>query len=347
MRGRETVVLGLALPLLSGAGACVSKPRIALDLAQTCRARVDDARVRWEFTESENERRESDRWCAAVGSPVIAPGAPTAEVADTSLLVATWNTHVGAGDLTNFVSDVRSGRFTDGRAVSDFVLLLQEVHRRGGNIPRRLPEGARAAGAVRHGSPAHPDADIGTAARELGLALFYIPSMRNGADTFEDRGNAILSTRPLHDYEGIELPLERQRRVALAATVHPQGDESPLRLRVVSAHLSNVVGHHLWIFSGFGRARQARALAKVLTERPIVVGGDFNTWFGSWDRAYRELARALDTPPGDHRSTFWLLRLDQFFVCLPHGWQATVRRADRRYGSDHYPLIARIAVPGI
>ena len=143
------------------------------------------------------------------------------------------------------------------------------------------------------------------------------------------------------------MPLERQRRVALAATVNAQVDEIPVRLRVVSAHLSNFVGHHLWIFSGLGRARQARALAKVLTERPIVVGGDFNTWFGSWDQAYRELSRALKTPPGDHRPTFWLLRLDQFFVCLPHGWQVTVRRADRRYGSDHYPLIARIAVPGV
>ena len=347
MRSRETVVLGLALPLLSGTGACVSKPRIALDLAQTCRARVDDPRVRWEFTESQNERQESDRWCAGVGSPLIAPGAATAEVADTSLLVATWNTHVGAGDLTNFVSDVRSGRFTEGRAVSDFVLLLQEVHRRGGNVPLRLPEGAKAAHAVRHGSPDHPDADIGTAAGDLGLSLFYIPSMRNGADTSEDRGNAIVSTLPLDDYEGIELPLERQRRVALAATVHAQVNQSSLRLRVVSAHLSNAVGHHLWIFSGFGRARQARALAKVLTERPIVVGGDFNTWFGSWDRAYRELARALNTPPGDHHPTFWLLRLDQFFVCLPHGWQVTVRRADHRYGSDHYPLIARIVVPSV
>ena len=168
------------------------------------------------------ERRgESDRWCAGVGSPVIAPGAATAEVASTSLLVVTWNTHVGAGDLTNFVSDLRSGRFTEGRAVSDFVLAVAGGPSTWRQCPLRLPEGAKAAHAVRHGSPDHPETDItGTAARELGLALFYLPSMRNGADTLEDRGNAILSTLPLDDYEGIELPLERQRRVALAATVH-------------------------------------------------------------------------------------------------------------------------------
>jgi endonuclease/exonuclease/phosphatase family metal-dependent hydrolase len=347
MSRREALVLGVALPLLSGASACVSNHRVAIDLPQTCRARFDDASVRWEFAGNPNERRDSDRWCAGVGVPTISAGASIDEVAEPALIVVTWNTHVGAGNLTQFIGDLQSGRFTDGRRVDDFVLLLQEVYRRGDKIPVPLPEGAKAARAAHHGSPDRPAGEIGAAAAALGLALFYAPSMRNGANIPEDRGNAILSTLPLDDYAGIELPLERQRRVAVAATVNAKVDETPVRLRVVSAHLSNFVGHHLWIFSGWGRARQARALAAVLTERPIVMGGDFNTWFGSWDAAYRELARVLESPPGDHRSTFWLLRLDHFFVCLPHGWQVTVRRADNRYGSDHYPVIARIVVPRV
>ena len=36
--------------------------------------------------------------------------------------------------------------------------------------------------------------------------------MRNGAATDEDRGNAILFTRPLSRLTAVELPMERQRR---------------------------------------------------------------------------------------------------------------------------------------
>jgi endonuclease/exonuclease/phosphatase family metal-dependent hydrolase len=149
---------------------------------------------------------------------------------------------------------------------------------------------------------------------------------------------------PLEDLTGIELPHERQRRVAVAATIRGGPVDEPLDLRVVSAHLSNAVAHHLWIFSSFGRARQARALVRTLTDRPLVIGGDFNTWFGSWDRAYRELAHAFDAPRGDDRPTFWILRLDHFFLCLPPEWHVTIHRAESRYGSDHYPLIARIGM---
>ncbi len=57
-------------------------------------------------------------------------------------------------------------------------------------------------------------------ATALGLSLFYVPSMRNGgANSREDRGNAILSNLPLTDLAAYELPFERQRRVALAATI--------------------------------------------------------------------------------------------------------------------------------
>jgi hypothetical protein len=41
--------------------------------------------------------------------------------------------------------------------------------------------------------------------------------MRNGG-VDEDRGNAILATLPLRDVAAIELPLVRERRVAVAAS---------------------------------------------------------------------------------------------------------------------------------
>ena len=77
-----------------------------------------------------------------------------------------------------------------------------------------MPEfanGDRSAFAIR---PRDPDvADINGHAAGLGLSIFYAPSMRNGPELREDRGNAIISTEPLLDPIALELPLARQRRV--------------------------------------------------------------------------------------------------------------------------------------
>ena len=94
--------------------------------------------------------------------------------------------------------------------------------------------------------------------------------MRNGEPgvTSEDRGNAILSTLPLSDLTAIELPLERQRRVALARDGDrdaPGGAATPLRL--ICTHFTNMVMHHFWVLSESGRLRQARALAQAPAAR--------------------------------------------------------------------------------
>jgi endonuclease/exonuclease/phosphatase family metal-dependent hydrolase len=342
MSHRCALALGLALPLLSASTACVSSHGLAPNLPQNCREPADERRVTWQFPISEHDRRETERWCAAVGPPVIAADAPMVEIRDSTLTVVSWNTHVGGGDVSELVADLRAGRLTGGARVDAFVLLLQEVYREGSAVPLPMPDGAKSADRAQHEPGSARNEEIPATARALDLALFYAPSMRNGARTPEDRGNAILATLPLEDFTGIELPHERQRRVALAATIRGALGGEPIDLRVVSAHLSNAVAHHLWLFSSFGRARQARALVRTLTDRPIIIGGDFNTWFGSWDRAYRELARAFDTPREDGRPTFWILRLDHFFFCLPPEWHVTIHRAESRYGSDHYPLVARI-----
>jgi endonuclease/exonuclease/phosphatase (EEP) superfamily protein YafD len=36
------------------------------------------------------------------------------------------------------------------------------------------------------------------------------------------------------------------------------------------------------------------------------------------------------------------MRLDHLLFRLPEGWRASLRRAERRYGSDHYPLVALV-----
>src|SRR6185436_12044026 len=100
-----------------------------------------------------------------------------------------------------------------------FVLLLQEVLRRDDAVPadidRRLPAPRRIAHRVRPGED-----DVRAIARRHGLALLYVPAMRNGARADrEDRGNAIASTLPLDDVRVLELPFEHQRRVVPMATV--------------------------------------------------------------------------------------------------------------------------------
>ena len=76
----------------------------------------------------------------------------------------------------------------------------------------------------------------------------------------------------------------------------------------------------------------------------MLVGGDFNTWFGYADRTYKAMAAAVpDIGAADRRPTFaGLLRLDHVFSRPPEGWTATATRLAERFGSDHHPILARV-----
>ena len=285
-------------------------------------------------------------WRKSVGPPVtIAQTLAAAHPAD-RLIVVNWNMHVGGGDIERLFADVRSEA---GPAVP-VVFLIQEAYREGPEVPAELEAGASFASLIRSLRPDGSRDEIEAAARRLHLHGYYVPSMRNGgpAISAEDRGNAILSTLPLDDLGAIELPFERQRRVAVAATVAGRTRSGlPWRLRVVSAHLDNMVGaRRLWVAGGeFGRTRQARGLVSALDdEKTLVLGGDLNTWFGFQDAAYRAAAQAFpQTRVSDRRATFHgMLRLDHLFFRLEPGWTAGFRRAEHSYGSDHYPLIGEI-----
>jgi endonuclease/exonuclease/phosphatase family metal-dependent hydrolase len=264
---------------------------------------------------------------------------PPPSTAD-ALIVANWNIALGSGDVPRLVRELRA----DCPGVP-IVLLLQEAYRSLDDIPEtpRRPAFAAFLGT------SEPQREIDEISRSLGLALYYVPSMRNGTPGRyrEDRGNAILSSLPLEDLVAIELPFEHQRRVALAA--HVSGTTSrgkPWRLQLATVHLDNLVGaRHGWIGGEYGRTRQARGLRQALIGKaPLLLAGDFNTWFGFLDMAYRETARAFpQTRMKDRRRTFrGLLRLDHVFYRLADGWKADVRRAESNYGSDHHPLITRI-----
>jgi len=269
-----------------------------------------------------------------------------------SLAVVSWNTHVGGGDVEGLVADLRAGELSGGAQVRHFVLALQEVARAGASVPTEVPEGV-SPDRIEVSPPGRPRADIVEVARRLRLWLFYAPSMRNGppgsGTTEEDRGNAILATRPLDHLVAMELPLEAMRRVPLGATFtarNRDGDE--WAVDVWSVHLDNKASFGRNLGSGgiVGRMQQARALADSVTGASVVLAGDFNTWaVGPIERAVEIVEeRFSDAVCSDDGPTmiFTALpdrRVDYMFARLAPGERLRYGRLLDARGSDHRPLL--------
>ncbi len=301
--------------------------------AGSCRS----AGLEWHSPEDPRERARLDAWCAGVGEAAI-HGAPTANgpgaIGIEEITFVSWNVHVGSGDIRAFVRDLTSGVHTGGRAVSHYVLMLQEAVRTDG-VPPLTPDASGAARIAPH-APSHP-VDIVEISRELGLSLIYVPSMRNGAspnDPAEDRGNAILSTLPLSEPVAVELPGERQRRVVIIAKA------ASISLAVV--HLDALGGaRRLRLFwTPWMRDSQVRSAAAMLPDGPLVVGGDLNTWHGRDEFAARFLDRQVGvTPLTVDRVGLGLRVLDYMFFRAGPDKRARYRQVERLYGSDHRPLV--------
>lgn len=315
-------------------------------------AQVDGQAVTW-HQGSPDDAFQLDRWCRAVGPPILV-AQPASMLAGTppaldDLVVVTWNAHMSEGRLAELVSKLRSGALTEGKPVSHFVLLIQEAYRRGPGVPP-FPDDARTAFGIVPGDTTQPDAVA--QAVGMGLSAWYVPSMRNGRDMREDRGSAIVSTEPLRDPRAMELPLARQRRVVAGVTVTVRTERGPAQLHVWSAHLEPVSSPQtLWLFHN-PRQGQVRAILSVLgmpavagsaPSAGIVLGGDFNTIKNGDDESAYTLARQWSTSLAgeDRRRTHMMGRLDYLFFRLAEGWQAQVRRADDKFGSDHYPVAGR------
>ena len=221
--------------------------------------------------------------------------------------------HAGRGDLPRLLDDLRSGRAAE-ISLRDYVLLLQE--------------------AVENG-----EHDVVAIGKARSLATFFSEVRRTSRGV---SGNAIVSTRPLLMPSVIDLPRQRQRRGAVAATIELAGT----RVLVVDAHFENRASLLRTLFSDTARGRQADALLGALPAAgTIVLGGDFNTWLGPTEPAWKKLAaRFPDTPGGPFAPTFrHRLILDHLFFDLPDGWQVMRRVANETYGSDHAPVIGIIS----
>ena len=241
--------------------------------------------------------------------------------------------HVGRGDIRAFLRDLASGTHTEGRAVGDYILMLQEAVRTEA-VPTLTPA-ASGAGRIPAQRPAH-EIDIVAISRELGLSLIYVPSMRNGAapdDPAEDRGNAILSTIPLTDPIAIELPGERQRRVVIVAKA--------ATVSVAVVHLDAFGGGQrlMAFWTPWMRDAQVRSTAAALPDGALVVGGDLNTWHGRDELAARFLRQQFATPLTIDRAGLGLRVLDYMFFRAGPSRRARYHQVENLYGSDHRPLV--------
>ncbi len=327
-----------------------------------CEARYagDGGAVRWFGPEREADRRTLADWCSAVGPvelrPKPAPGLiPPA--ADSALTVVTWNVHVGGGDLIGFLR-TELGYVCSGQGTRElpehFVLLVQEAYRSSDAVPVP-PEDAIVPGRIAERPPSGPRRDIVEVAESCGLALFYVPSMRNGLEAGEqdreDRGSAILSTLRLADPVAIELPLEAQRRVTVAATVSGP-DRS--RLRVASLHF-DVAANILRVLGTGGSMRvrqndgQVEALDSLDPEGaiPIVVAGDLNTWSARETVIQRMLKTYPESPGPGREKTRGDWPPDHLFFRAGSGpfelVAGSYRVVEDDHGSDHKARLAEFA----
>jgi endonuclease/exonuclease/phosphatase family metal-dependent hydrolase len=355
--GRLAMVAAVAV-----ATGCAHRPSMAVRMlpATSCGQVVSNRarQVTWVAPADSRDEENLGNWCRTVGPVVVESppeaGADAPAIVDRLALVS-WNVHVGGGDIEGFAESLRQGAFTAGVAMPHFVLLLQEAYRGGSDVPDAIPEGSPVPRSIIRSPPSGIRRDIRSVASRLGLHVVYAPAMRNNTGASrEDRGTAILSTIQLADLQVIELPFERQRRVAVAATLAgATSSELPWRLRVAAVHMDTSLA-----FTRGGpfaaRKRQAEALVEALAagaataDAPMVVAGDFNTWLGPKEPAITVLRNAFpETPPPGNAAT-WRgplgarAQVDYVFLRGPFNGAST-RRLPHRYGSDHYPLLTILA----
>jgi endonuclease/exonuclease/phosphatase family metal-dependent hydrolase len=351
---RSAVAYLAAVVLAAAVAGCASVHHAATALSpQTCRDVVPDPEplLVWISPTATRDQHTLSDWCATVG-PVLYYRRPLSDPPAfvDRLAVVTWNVHVGFGDVRELIHRLQSGTYTGGERIEHFVLLLQEAYRRDGGVPARTSLRPRPPARVGARHLGKRGADIDRFVRDQRLSLLYVPSMRNGGDPDapEDRGNAIVATLPLESPAVIELPFEHQRRAAALAVVEGRTRAgSGWRLGVVNVHFDTALA----LTRGgplAARRRQAAALVEAAAAAPddTVLGGDFNTWFGSREPALKALRRTFPEG-GDRPATTWKgpLGLHASLDHLLARGRARLVRVERlpdRLGSDHFPVMGII-----
>jgi endonuclease/exonuclease/phosphatase family metal-dependent hydrolase len=290
--------------------------------------------VTWTSLADDDEQDQLDAWCGSVGPPVITHAPAETGGAVRHLDVLSWNVHVGAGDVRAVLREVRHDSTSPDVGV---VLLLQEVFRGRPSVPAQFASLLKVPDRI---FPRRRSPDVEQLARDLGMSVAYVPSMRNGASALleerEDRGSAILSTEPLRDITAIELPMLKQRRVVVMATVVPRGGHlAPVR--VMTTHLDTLGP----------RGAQARALADYVrslpADPPLIMGGDLNALWGVQDQTVRTLSHVMRMEACGTGRTHLFGRFDYIFSTLQPSVPRSCQTLQDKYASDHRPLLLRLA----
>jgi endonuclease/exonuclease/phosphatase family metal-dependent hydrolase len=329
MRGVGAGVVALTFLVIAGCGG----PRMQLvPTVPTCRVEPSDGgTIRWIAPDDAATRRLLGSWCDTVGPAAFHRRRRPVNAGATILV--TWNVHGGSGDVRGLLASLRARERAAGREDPNVVLLLQEAIRIGA-APARVPAGSPMPRRV--DGERSPVPDILEVAALEDLEAVYVPSMRNGREGSdgregvpEDRGNAILSTLPLSDVVAVELPLDRQRRVAVSARV----GEGTSALRAVSVHLD----------TAGGQGRQAAALLDALTaigaDERLLIGGDFNSALRR-DAVIRSSGLEVHRVPC-RGATHKFFQLDHVLTRGFDGLTECTRL--ERFGSDHSPLAVTLS----
>jgi len=342
----------------------------------TASADAVDAPVSWYFPAPEGDNRHLQAWCVTVGPPVFSLE-PRADFGPLrpgdSLGVAVWNSNVGAGDMLAFLGEELGLRCSAAASelnsgTPHFALLIQEAFRRSADIPPGPPGGVMPPAVAEEPRPG-PRTDTIEIAEQCGLAFVYLAAARNGSEERvgmrEDKGVAILSTLPLSDVIGIELPFEAARRVTVAATVHDASGDS---LRLVNVHFISTAGPARVLTTGNdSRPRQAAAVVDALQRAEVqragglpeegyptstVLAGDLNTW-SDGETALLQLRESFPgSPPPLGVGTRGQFPTDHLLFRRavapgsPRLIEGSYRRIEDRYNSDHHGVVARVLFEG-
>jgi endonuclease/exonuclease/phosphatase family metal-dependent hydrolase len=355
----------LAVTILS-AGCMPSYQVVESSEARTdCLQQSEESPILWFSPIGDGENRALEEWCRNNGPPVVKadPTGDFLSAGTDSIDVLVWNVEAGDGWVRQFLKDntdieCAGPNSTIKRGGLHFALLTQESLRRSNEIP----EGTVPGGLLpRVGGHGHPDPLIGIVevAAQCGLSIFYLPGSRNGADAFdglrEDKGNAILSTLPLSDFAGIELPFESVRRIATVATATTSNGS---QVRLASVHVITTPPPWRVITTGnSARARQSLGLVDglqqietVFGEVSVIAAGDLNT-FSNHETSMRKLRKYFaDSPPplgvptrGPVQADHILLRRSAFVADGgDHIIPGSYTRVEELYFSDHNPVRARL-----
>ena len=234
--------------------------------------------------------------------------------------------------------DLRAGDHTDGRRCPHYVLMLQEAVRTGRRA-RRSPTAQPARPGLRRTRPSSPIDIVQIEPRARPVAdLRAVDAQRQRRPATRRKIAAAPFSRRFRLSEpiAVELPGERQRRVVIIAKA---GSFSVARRSSRRARRSDSAcgcsGRR-----GCATCRCDRPRRRC-RDGPLVVGADLNTWHGRDELAARFLGATVSRDAALGRSAGARTAGPRLHV-LSRRRRISARataRCERRYGSDHRPLV--------